>query len=93
MSTNIDLGQKANIVQFFADRLALVLKLVADRRVNLVTKLIPLGALLYFLSPVDLIPLPVVGALDDAAIIWMASQFFIDACPSDVVAEHSPSIG
>lgn len=61
----------------------LVLRLLADGRVNPVLKLLPIGSLVYLLVP-DL----VVGPLDDAAIIWLGTYLFVELCPPDVVEEH-----
>ena len=39
----------------------------------------------------DLIPdiaLPVIGELDDAAVLWMTNYLFVELCPPDVVQEH-----
>ena len=60
---------------FFQDlilRLKLILRLMGDKRVNFLLKILPLGGLIYLLSPIDLIPdiaLPVIGYLDDALVI------------------------
>jgi hypothetical protein len=64
-------------------QLKLILRLLADRRVNIFLKLLPIGALLYFLIP-DL----VLGPLDDALVIWLGGFLFIELCPQDVVQEH-----
>jgi len=67
----------------------LVLRLMGDRRVSAWIKLIPLGTLIYLVSPIDLIMgIPGVAALDDAAIIWFGSNLFVELCPPDVVKEH-----
>jgi len=67
----------------------LILRLVGDRRVSGWTKLIPLGTLVYLISPIDIIMgIPGIAALDDAAIVWFGSNLFIELCPSDVVKEH-----
>lgn len=79
------------------DRLTLTWRLMADRRVNLPNKIIPLLAVLYLISPVDIIPevlllpggpLAAIGLLDDVGIIMLAMNFFINLAPSDVVREH-----
>lgn len=67
----------------------LILRLLADRRVNFWTKLIPIGTLAYLVSPIDIIMgIPGVSALDDAAIVLFGSNLFIELCPRDVVREH-----
>jgi uncharacterized membrane protein YkvA (DUF1232 family) len=77
-------------------KIKLILRLMADRRVNFWIKLLPIGALAYVISPVDFVPgaaLPVVGALDDVAILWLGATMFIQLCPPEVVAELSQDLG
>jgi len=83
---------------FFQDlvlRLKLILRLISDRRVNFFLKLLPIAAVIYVVSPVDLIPgavIPVIGALDDAAVIWLGTTLFVTLCPDDVVQEHTNAL-
>src|SRR5690242_16766496 len=72
-------------------RTKLILRLIGDRRVSPWLKIVPIAGVLYLLSPLDVIPdiaLPVLGQLDDVAILWLAQHFFIEFCPPDVVREH-----
>jgi uncharacterized membrane protein YkvA (DUF1232 family) len=76
-------------------RVKLIARLMADRRVNPWIKLLPIGALVYLISPIDLIPggiAPIIGAVDDVAVVWFGTSLFIDLCPSDVVREHMHSL-
>jgi hypothetical protein len=71
---------------FFQDlstRVKLIMRLLADRRVNVLLKLLPIGSLVYLIVP-DLAP----GPLDDAAVIWLGAYLFVELCPQDVVQEH-----
>jgi len=73
----------------------LILRLIGDRRVSFWAKLIPIGALIYLVSPVDLIPggvLPIIGALDDAAVVGLGSYIFLEFCPPAVVQEHMKAL-
>lgn len=66
----------------------LAYKLFRDPRVSRVTKFaIPGLALAYVLLPIDLLPdfVPVLGQLDDLAIIALALKFFIDMSPQWLV--------
>ena len=77
----------------FVDRLKLILRLMGDSRVSPWVKLIPIGAIGYLISPIDLIMgIPGVAALDDAAILWIGSNLFIELCPPAVVQEHMQSL-
>ena len=78
----------------FVDRLKLILRLMGDSRVSPWVKLIPIGAIGYLISPNDLIMgIPGVAALDDAAILWIGSNLFVELCPPAVVQEHMQELG
>jgi hypothetical protein len=67
--------------------LKLLVRLIRDRRVNPLLKLLPIGSLLYLIVP-DLAP----GPIDDAAVIWLGSVLFVELCPADVVQEHRDAL-
>lgn len=78
----------------FVNRVKLILKLMGDSRVSPLVKLIPVGAIAYLVSPIDVIMgIPGIAALDDAAILWMGSNLFIELCPPEVVQEYMQEIG
>ena len=75
----------------------LVLRLMADERVPLLLKGLPIFTVLYTISPFDIIPealilvlgpLGAVGVLDDVAVILLILNLFINLAPPDVVSEH-----
>lgn len=68
-------------------RLKLIVRLLKDRRVNPLVKLLPIGSLVYLLLP-DLAP----GPIDDAAILWIGAYLFVELCPDEVVAEHQQEL-
>src|ERR1044072_7822106 len=73
----------------FVDRLKLILRLMGDSRVSPWVKLIPIGAVGYLISPIDLIMgLPGVAAAGDGAVLWIGSNLFIELCRPNVVQEH-----
>jgi uncharacterized membrane protein YkvA (DUF1232 family) len=72
----------------FAMRLKLIFRLLGDRRVNFFLKFLPLASVAYLFWPIDAIALPIVGVLDDAAILWIGSTLFVELCPPNVVQEH-----
>ena len=89
--SNLTVSQKGGVVRETINHLKLIFRLMVDSRVNIFAKLIPLGALIYLVAPVDLLPgvaLPVIGALDDAAVLWLGSYVFTELCPPAVVQEH-----
>lgn len=66
-------------------------RLYQDRRVPFYLKLVLIGAFIYFIYPLDILPdfsLPVVGYVDDFIVIYTAFRFFLRKCPPEVVKEH-----
>jgi uncharacterized membrane protein YkvA (DUF1232 family) len=71
-------------------------RLWRDPRVPKSLKGMVVAALLYVLSPVDLVPgflVPMLGQLDDATLLMLATYLFIRWSPPEVVAEHTASLG
>ena len=66
-------------------------KLIFDRRISIFPKLIIPAVLIYFLSPIDLVPdiLPVLGHLDDILIILPALIAFFLMIPKNIISEHT----
>ncbi len=90
----ITVPPQGGMVRNFVNRLKLILKLMGDRRVSPWVKLIPIGAIAYWISPVDLIMgIPGIDALDDAAVLWIGSTLFVELCPQDVVREYMQELG
>ncbi len=74
----------------FVRTIRLVLRLMQDPRVPLFPKLIIPAAIIYVLSPIDLLPDLILGLgqVDDIAILILGVRFFIEMCPPDIVEEH-----
>jgi hypothetical protein len=66
------------------NRVRLILRLIRDRRVSFLVKLLPIGSFVYLIVYPDLAP----GPIDDAAIIWLGMYAFVELCPPEVVEEH-----
>ena len=79
---------QGGVMRDLVKRLKLIARLMGDRRVNIFIKVLPLASLAYLFWPLDAIALPIIGALDDAAILWIGSNLFVELCPPDVVREH-----
>lgn len=79
---------KTGVLSEIGRNAQLVWNLFTDRRVSLLTKLVIPGLMAgYLLWPVDLLPdvIPVIGQLDDLAILALGIKLFIELCPKDVV--------
>lgn len=79
--------------QYWVDllgQIALVWKLMRDERISRRLKAIPVLAVLYILSPIDLIPgfIPILGQMDDLGILLWAISAFLKRVPEDVLADY-----
>lgn len=71
-----------------ADHLRLVWMLWNDPRISPFLKLLPIGSLLYLISPLDM----AVPVIDDVGILWFFTYLFIELSPQDIVDEHRNTI-
>jgi uncharacterized membrane protein YkvA (DUF1232 family) len=64
--------------------------LARDRRVPWMARVVAAGSAGYFISPIDLIPdhIPVIGYLDDAAVLWFGMLFARRLVPAHILREH-----
>ena len=87
---NLDPGALTQVARTFQ----LVWRLLADPRVPVLPKLIIPLVVVYVVSPIDLIPdpIPILGQMDDLAVIFFGIRFFIELCPPDIVMEHRRAI-
>jgi uncharacterized membrane protein YkvA (DUF1232 family) len=66
-----------------------VARLFLDRRVSPGLKLFAVLGGLVAVSPLDLLgDIPILGALDDVALLALIAALFVRFCPRDAVAEH-----
>lgn len=70
-------------------------RLFFDPRVPWLTKIIPPAALIYILSPIDILPDLTLGLgqLDDLAVLLLGIKLFIELAPAEVVREHLIALG
>lgn len=68
----------------FGQQIRLIVRLMADKRISLPLKALPVFSLVYFISPLDF-AIPVV---DDVFVLWLANTLFLDLCPPEIVEEH-----
>lgn len=66
-----------------------VVRLFLDRRVSPGLKVLAALGALVAISPIDLLSdIPVLGAVDDVALLALIAALFVRFCPRDAVAEH-----
>ncbi len=78
------------MIRAIFEQVELTWRLLRDPRVPALTKAIPIGALIYVLSPFDLIPdfILGLGQIDDIGLLLASIRLFESASPEDVVREH-----
>ena len=77
---------QGNALEELTFRVKLIFRLLGDRRVSPLVKILPFAGLAYWL-----IPLPIdnmIPVIDDAMLVWLTSYFFIELCPTNVIQEH-----
>ena len=84
----------AGFLRMLVSRARLAVRLMREPRVPLFPKALPVAAVLYVISPLDVIPdvLPLLGQIDDLAIILIALEVFARLCPVPAVAFHRDAI-
>jgi len=83
------------LLQEIIRQIKLIWLLLKDKRVNIFLKVLPVISLIYLVIPFDFVPgiaLPVIGALDDAAVVWIGTALFVGLCPPEIVEEHMDSL-
>jgi uncharacterized membrane protein YkvA (DUF1232 family) len=88
-------SKNKGFIQDLLRQVKLIYKLMGDKRISFFLKLLPIASIIYLISPIDLAPglaLPVIGALDDAAILWLGTTLFLSLCPEEIVEEHKEAL-
>ena len=86
-----ELNETAGFLGGLVKQSRLAWRLLRDGRVPGWVKMIPFAGLLYFLSPIDLIPdmaIPGLGEIDDVVVLVLALKMFVDLSPASIVREH-----
>lgn len=85
-----DTGRAVGFLAETTRQARLILRLLRDRRVPIWPKLIVPASLVYLLSPIDLLPDPILGLgqIDDFAVIVIGMKLFVELCPTHIVREH-----
>ena len=89
-----DMGEVVDLIRRLPTYIRLVWALLRDGRVPAQQKLILAGIGAYLFFPIDLIPdfVPVLGQLDDLAVVLLGLDLFIRSAPPDIVEEHLAKI-
>lgn len=89
-----NVGEAMDTIKKVPTYARLVWGLARDPRVPLQQKLVLGGMAAYLAFPIDIIPdfIPVIGELDDLAVLILGLDWFIRNAPEDVVEEHMARI-
>src|SRR3989442_12928631 len=89
-----DVAEVVGLIRRLPTYIRLVWALLRDSRVPGQQKLILAGIAAYLVLPIDLIPdfVPVLGQLDDLAVVLLGLDLFIRSAPRAVVDEHMARI-
>lgn len=79
-----------NNFQNFVMQVRLSYALFMDPRVPVLPKMIPIGIIIYLLTPIDIVPdfLIGLGQLDDVVIVLAGLEFFERNVPRHIATEH-----
>lgn len=85
-----DVKRLAGFLNEIISQIRLVWRLLTDQEVPAWVKFIPPLAILYLLSPVDIVPDPILGLgqLDDLAVLLLGFKLFVEMSPRGVVQRH-----
>ena len=85
---------KPGLVRKLLSQARLAIRLIREPAVPLVTRAIPVLAVLYLISPLDFIPdiIPALGQLDDLGILVLALELFLKLCPTDTKTFHEAAM-
>ncbi|MCD6356651.1 MAG: hypothetical protein J7L66_05125 [Anaerolineaceae bacterium] len=70
-------------------KVRLVIKLMQDDHIDMLLKAIPVFCLIYLVVPFDLI----IGPVDDAVVLYLGMDLFINLCPQDIVNKYLLELG
>jgi len=83
-------GRVLQVVLHLPDFARLYWRLFRDRRVPILAKALLVATLAYVVWPVDFVPdfIPLVGEVDDLAVVLSGLWLFVRLCPPEVVRER-----
>ena len=86
--------QRARTLMYLPQFVRVFWRLMKDRRVSILTKVVPVLIIALLLTPpaLELDLVPIAGELDWVLVTYIALKLFIWLCPPDVVREHVSAI-
>jgi uncharacterized membrane protein YkvA (DUF1232 family) len=86
--------KRPSLLGSLVQHVRLAVRLLRDPAVGWLARAIPILAVLYVVSPIDIVPdvLPFFGEMDDLGILFIAVQAFIHVAPGPAVEYHRAAI-
>lgn len=83
-------GRMGNFLMFLPNMAKLLGRLLKDARVPTAEKALFVGAIIYFVSPIDLIPdvFPFIGQVDDIYVIALTLLRLVNRTDANIVRQH-----
>lgn len=83
-------GRMSNFLMFLPNMVLLLGRLLKDMRVPVAEKALFLAAIVYVISPIDLIPdiFPFIGQIDDLYMVALTLLRLVNRTNEDIVREH-----
>ncbi|MCM8711164.1 DUF1232 domain-containing protein [Clostridium sp. SYSU_GA19001] len=80
----------AEYAMVIPDIAALLWRLFKDKRVDIKTKILVGGLIAYLASPIDILPdfIPLIGRIDDVAIVFFAMNKLINEIPEEIILSN-----
>lgn len=87
-------GRALQVLRHLPQFARLYWRLLRDRRVSVLPKALLLCVVLYVVWPFDFLPdvIPIVGEVDDLAVVLSGLWLFVRLCPPEVVREHVAAV-
>lgn len=88
--------RQIQLVLGIRERLMLTLRLMQDSEVPFKLKLLPVGAIIYILSPIDLVPAlltGILGVVEDLFVASLLLNAFLNLVPEERLRHHAVALG
>lgn len=90
----LTLASAAHWALKFPKTAMLATRLFLDTRVSPLLKLGAIASAVLIVSPLDVFgDFPILGQIDDIALLMLLVTLFVRLCPSDIVREHTNKVG
>lgn len=88
------MNNAVEVFRVYFGQIMLTWRLMRDQNVALWMKAVGALPFLYLIFPIDVIPdfIPVLGQLDDLAILWLGMKLFEGLVPENIVATHRAAL-